>query len=100
MSKLSGNERIKSGLDRFGSILGKLQHILAIMGRDHIRAIIFAIASSLCFAIQFYLLSVYWRHSFISPEWSFGQIMVVNVWVPAIVEYVYIEYSKFHADSN
>ena len=100
MSKLSGNKCIKSGLDRFGSILDKLQHILAIMGRDHIPAIIFAIASLLCFAAQFYLLSVFGRHSFISPEWSFGQIIAVNVWVPAIVEYIYIEYSKFHTDSN
>ena len=59
MSKLFGNKRIKSGLDRFRSILGKLQHILAIMGSDHIRAIIFAIASLLCFTAQFYLLSVF-----------------------------------------
>lgn len=50
---------------------------------------------SLCFASQFYLFSAYFQHSVISPEWSFGQIIAVFVWVPSIVEYIYVEFSKY-----
>ena len=48
---------------------------------------------SLCFGCQFYLFSVYFSHSVISQQWSFGQIIAVTVWVPSVVEYLYIEYS-------
>lgn len=34
------------------------------------------------------------RHSLISYRWSFGQIISVAVWVPSIIEYVYILYSN------
>lgn len=49
---------------------------------------------SLCLGAQFYLFSVYFEHSIISRQWSFGQIIAVTVWVPFAVEYIYIEYSK------
>ena len=49
---------------------------------------------SLCFGCQFYVFSVYFDHSVISTQWSFGQIIAVTVWIPSIVEYIYIEYSK------
>ena len=52
---------------------------------------------ALCFGAQFYLFSLYFRHSVISPKWSFGQIIAITVWVPSLFEYVYIEHSKpFH----
>jgi len=51
------------------------------------------ISWSLCFGCQFYLFSVYFKHSVISQQWSFGQIIAVTVWVPSVVEYIYIEYS-------
>lgn len=56
--------------------------------------ILFVITSGLCFASQFSLFSVFLRHDFISSEWSFGQIIAVTVWVPSVVEFLYIEYSR------
>ena len=53
----------------------------------------------LCFAGQFYLFSAFFEHSVISYEWSFGQIIAVTVWLPCLVEYVYIEWSRFHKHS-
>ena len=50
---------------------------------------------SLCFASQFYLFSEYFKHRVISYDWSFGQIIAIFVWVPSIVEYIYIEFSKY-----
>ena len=47
----------------------------------------------LCFACQLYLFSIYFKHSVISQKWSFGQIIAVTVWVPSVVEYIYIEYN-------
>ena len=47
----------------------------------------------LCFACQFYLFSIYFKHSVISQQWTFGQIIAVTVWAPSMVEYVYIEYN-------
>lgn len=49
---------------------------------------------SLCFASQFWLFSAYFQHSVISNEWSFGQIIAITVWLPCLVEYIYIEWSK------
>ena len=50
---------------------------------------------SLCFSCQLYPFSIYFSHSVISQLWSFGQIIAVTVWVPSMVQYVYIEYSMF-----
>ena len=55
---------------------------------------IFIVTWSLCFAGQYYLFSIYFRAHVISPTWSFGQIIAITVWVPSIVEFLYIEYSK------
>lgn len=49
---------------------------------------------SLCSGSQFYLFSAYFEHHIISQTWSFGQIIAITVWVPSIVEYLYIELSK------
>ena len=49
---------------------------------------------SLCFGCQLYLFSAYFNHAVISKSWTFGQIISVTVWVPSVVEYIYIEYSK------
>lgn len=56
--------------------------------------ILFLAIWSLCFASQFYLFSVYFEHSVISEQWSFGQIIAVTIWIPSIVEYVYMEYNE------
>ena len=57
-------------------------------------AVIFFIPWSLCFASQFYLFSAFFDHRVISYSWSFGQIIAIFVWLPCIVEYIYIEISK------
>ncbi|KAL6717858.1 hypothetical protein ACLMJK_003943 [Lecanora helva] len=56
-------------------------------------SLISCITWSLCFGCQFYLFSVYFGHSVISQQWSFGQIIAVTVWVPSVIEYIYIEYN-------
>ena len=58
-------------------------------------ALFSCISWSLCFGCQFYLFSIYFSHSVISQQWSFGQIIAVTVWVPSVVEYVYTEYSTY-----
>lgn len=56
--------------------------------------IIFLLAWSFCFGFQFYLFSAYFEHAIISKQWSFGQIIAVTVWIPSLVEYIYMEYSE------
>ena len=50
----------------------------------------------LCFAYHFYLYSLFTRSSLVSGQWSFGQIIAVTVWIPSIVELLYIEHGKLH----
>jgi len=56
--------------------------------------ILFVLVTSLTVAAQFYLFSIYFARDFISPTWSFGQITAVVVWVPSVVECLYIELGK------
>ena len=58
-------------------------------------AVVFFVPWSLCFASQFYLFSAFFDHSVISYTWSFGQIIAIFVWLPCIIEYLYIEISKW-----
>ena len=70
---------------------------LAEEGRAHRTWILLVIIPwSLCFAGQFYLFGAYFDHRVISYDWSFGQIIAVFVWVPSLVEFVYLELSKYH----
>ena len=50
---------------------------------------------ALCFAVQFYLFSIYIQASVIPSNWSFGQIIAITIWIPSIFEYIYIEYGMF-----
>lgn len=73
-----------------------LVRFIAKEGKAHRTWILFSIIPwSLCFTSQFYLFSAYFQHRVISYEWTFGQIIAVFVWVPPLVEYIYIEISKF-----
>ena len=56
---------------------------------------IFAGTWSMAFGSQFYLFTIYFHHALISPRWTLGQVIAVTVWVPAVVEYIYIEFSKY-----
>lgn len=47
-----------------------------------------------CFGVHFYLFYWLFEHHAISFTWSFGQIIAVTVWVPSLVEFAYIEYSR------
>lgn len=44
----------------------------------------------MCFGYQFHLFSAYFQHTVILQDWSFGQIIAVAVWMPAVFEYFYI----------
>lgn len=44
-----------------------------------------------CFAFQLYICKLYVNESLISTTWSFGQIVAVMIWIPSIVEFIYIE---------
>ena len=44
----------------------------------------------MAFGYQFYAYSLYFHHSQIDPTWSFGQIVAIMVWIPAIAEYIYL----------
>lgn len=51
----------------------------------------------LCFTYVFYIYDKFRVNSFVSPEWTFGQIVAIAVWVPSIVEFLYMEIRKFFA---
>lgn len=47
------------------------------------------------FGIQFYLVSQYLSNSgFVAPNWAFGQIVAVTIWIPCLIEYLYLEIRK------
>lgn len=50
----------------------------------------------LCFVYHFYLYSLFTRSNLVSSQWSFGQIIAVTIWIPSIVELLYIEHGKSH----
>ena len=56
--------------------------------------LILLIIWALCFTYHFYLYSLFTKSKLVSSEWSFGQIIAVTVWVPWIVEFLYIELGK------
>lgn len=43
------------------------------------------------FAYSFFIYDRFRKSNFVSPEWSFGQIVAIAVWVPSIVDFVYME---------
>lgn len=45
---------------------------------------------TICFGFQFNLFNAYFQHTVILQDWSFGQIIAVAVWIPAVLEYFYI----------
>lgn len=57
--------------------------------------LVYAVPWALCFAAQFTLFAVFAEHYFISNTWILGQIIAVAVWVPSIVESIYIDFSQF-----
>ena len=104
--KAWASQRLRSYTGRWGLSFGSCSTIIRTKCRlpwlifgsrhsYHIRTGLFAGIWSLTFASQFYLFTVYFHHALISPRWTLGQVIAVTVWVPAIVEYVYIECSKF-----
>ena len=44
----------------------------------------------ICFGCQFKIFNAYFQHTVILQDWSFGQIIAVGVWIPAVSEYFYI----------
>ena len=46
------------------------------------------------FIYMFYLYVAFNDNNFVSKEWTFGQIVSITVWVPSIVELLYMEKCK------
>lgn len=46
------------------------------------------------YAYQFFLLYHYATLPIIPTDWSFGQIVAVTIWIPSVVEFIYLEISK------
>ena len=57
-------------------------------------ALVYVVPWSLCFAAQIILFAVFVEHYFIPYDWTLGQIIAVVVWVPSVIEYIYIAFSK------
>ena len=56
--------------------------------------LVYAVPWSICFAAQIILFTVFVERYFISYTWTLGQIIAVAVWIPSVVEYLYIEFSE------
>ena len=56
--------------------------------------LVYAVPWSLCFAAQIVLFTVFVEHYFIPNNWTLGQIIAVVVWVPSVIEYIYIAFSE------
>lgn len=48
----------------------------------------------------FYQFALFFQDSYISPTWSFGQIIAVTIWAPCVVEYIDIEINGIEAASK
>lgn len=46
------------------------------------------------YAYQFFLFYYYATLPVIPIDWSFGQIVAVTIWIPSVVEFIYLEISK------
>ena len=57
-------------------------------------ALVYVVPWSLCFAAQIILFTVFVEHYFIPTNWALGQIIAVVVWVPSVIEYIYIAFSE------
>ena len=57
-------------------------------------ALVYVVPWSLCFAAQIILFTVFVEHYFIPYDWTLGQIIAVAVWVPSVIEYIYIAFSE------
>ena len=54
-----------------------------------------AVSWTLCFSYVLIGYIRFWKSGFVSNNWSFGQIIAIAIWIPAIVEFLYIERRKF-----
>lgn len=59
-------------------------------GKDRAFWFLFLTPWSMAFGYQFYAYSLFFRHAQVESTWSFGQIVAVMVWIPAIAEYIYL----------
>ncbi|KAK0508631.1 hypothetical protein JMJ35_008907 [Cladonia borealis] len=68
------------------SIAGYLNSI----GKSSVWPLLSMLTWAICFGFQFNRFSAYFQHTVILQDWSFGQIIAVAVWIPAVFEYFYI----------
>ena len=85
---LEGSPRVRllKSLKDSSSFAGYLNSI----GRSPAWPLLSMLSWMICFGCQSNLFSAYFQHAVILQDWSFGQIIAVAVWIPAVFEYVYI----------
>lgn len=84
--------RVLETCDEFSSRITKNR--LSSRTLSALRHILFILIWMVCFGYHIYIYSLFPSNKMISQVWTFGQIIAVTVWVPAIVEFAYIEYSE------
>ena len=96
-TKRSSRTRMLAGLER-KLTLGRLSPV------SRAKMVSYAYAFSLiiwglCFTYHIYLYSLFARSKLVSSQWSFGQIIAVTVWIPSIIELLYLEHGTLQSPS-
>jgi len=56
---------------------------------------VFTASWSFAFGSQYFIFYQYFSHSaFSSENWGFGQVIAVTIWIPCLIEYLYLEFRK------
>ena len=82
------------------SRLQKISQVILVRRYSLPLATVFGMGYFACFGAQHYLFSIYFKHELVSLDLAFGQIIAVAVWVPCLVEFVYIKYRKSEKNPN
>ena len=95
--KLLGLKRYIPFLARTAARFRRSQFVVSLRGayrKYQLWALVYVVPWSLCFAAQIILFAVFVEHYFIPYDWTLGQIIAVVVWVPSVIEYIYIAFRK------
>lgn len=94
--KLLSLKRYKPFRARTAARFRRSKFVVSLRGTCHkfpLWALIYVVPWSLCFAAQIILFTVFVEHYFIPYDWTLGQIIAVVVWVPSVIEYIYIAFN-------
>lgn len=87
---------------RHGETLNRLTnvHMVPAWQKSHLQwfticsKFFVVLAWTFCFVCYFGLCNMFVKRSLVSTTWSFGQIVAISVWIPSIIELLYLEFSK------